>query len=93
MTPLLGLKLEACLNENLLGKLMDEDENVYTISQNPYAPQVLKEIAKEDVVDVKISKVSVMPPGTINVLNENELKDLIAYLMAGGDEEHEVYNK
>lgn len=76
---------------SILGKLMDEDENVYTISQNPYAPQVLKEIAKEDVLDVKIAKVSVMPPGTINVLNENELKDLIAYLMAGGDEEHEVY--
>jgi hypothetical protein len=32
-----------------------------------------------------------MYPGLINRLNEEELKDLLAYLMAGGNEEHEIY--
>lgn len=76
---------------SILGKLMDEDDDVYMISQNPYAPQLLKELEKKDVIEVKTAKVSVMPPGTVNVLNEDELKDLIAYLMSGGDDKHEVY--
>ena len=30
-------------------------------------------------------------PGLINRLNNEELKDLLAYLMAGGNKEHDVY--
>jgi len=78
---------------SLLGRLSNEDDKSYFISQNPYAPQTLKEILKKDVKEVKTAKVSIMPPGTINVLNENELNDLIAYLMAGGDKNHAVYKK
>jgi hypothetical protein len=32
-----------------------------------------------------------MLPGMINRLNEDELKDLMAFLMAGGNKEHPVY--
>jgi hypothetical protein len=32
-----------------------------------------------------------MMPGLINRLNNEELKDLLAYLMAGGNEEHELF--
>jgi hypothetical protein len=32
-----------------------------------------------------------MPAGLINQLNGEELKDLVAYLMSGGTETHEVY--
>ncbi|SKB29410.1 putative heme-binding domain-containing protein [Parapedobacter luteus] len=76
---------------SVMGRLVSEDENVYSVSQNPYAPQVLKEIPKRDVREVRVSKVSIMPPGTLNVLNEEELKDLMAYLMAGGNEDSPTY--
>jgi hypothetical protein len=32
-----------------------------------------------------------MMPGMINRLNEEELKDLMAYLISGGNADHEVY--
>lgn len=76
---------------SMLGRLKNEDETTYYISQNPYAPQVLKEIPKKNVSNVKAAEVSMMPPGTINVLNADELKDLIAYLMAGGNEDSELF--
>lgn len=76
---------------SIFGKLVNENKNTYFVSQNPYAPRVLKEIPVKDVLNVKESEVSVMPPGLINSLNAEELKDLIAYLMAGGQEDHEVY--
>lgn len=76
---------------SVVGRLTNEDEETYFISQNPFAPDVIREVPKENVVDEKLSYVSVMYPGLINPLNEEELKDLIAYLMAGGNEDHEIY--
>lgn len=76
---------------SVLGRLTNEDEKSYFVSQNPYAPQTLREIPKKDVSEIKVSEVSIMPPGTINVLNPNELKDLMAYLMSGANEEHAIY--
>ena len=46
---------------------------------------------KQDVVSTKYSYISIMYPGLINGMNEEELKDLIAYLMAGGNDQHEIY--
>ena len=78
---------------SIMGRLINEDEELYAVSQNPYAPQELREILKKDVTEVKESTVSIMPPGSLNVLNPEELKDLMAYLMAGGNENNPVYKK
>src|SRR5690606_25936136 len=78
---------------SVLGRLISEEGETYSVSQNPYAPQVLKEIPKNEVTEVKVAKVSTMPPGTLNVLNEEELKDLIAYLMSGGNANNPVYKE
>lgn len=51
------------------------------------------EVAKSEVKEVKQLPVSQMPPGLINMINPEELRDLMAYLMAGGDPESKVYGK
>lgn len=76
---------------SVVGRLTNENDEAYFISQNPFAPEVIREVSKEDVVDEKLSYVSVMYPGLINRLNEEEVKDLMAFLMAGGNEDHEIY--
>lgn len=76
---------------SILGRLTNENDAAYFISQNPFAPDAIREIPKKDVLNTKYSYISVMYPGLINRLNEEELKDLIAYLMAGGNEDHEIY--
>ncbi len=77
--------------QSVVGRLINEDERTYYISQNPFAPDFIREIAKAEVKDTQFSSVSVMPPGLINSLNAQELKDLLAFLMAGGNQEHEIY--
>ena len=32
-----------------------------------------------------------MPPGLINSLNEDELKDLLAYLLSGGNDKDKMF--
>lgn len=46
-----------------------------------------------DVEKIEQSPVSQMPPGLINGLNGDEVRDLVAYLMSGGDPEAKVYGK
>ncbi|WP_337041685.1 c-type cytochrome [Emticicia sp. 17c] len=77
--------------DSIVGRLVNEDKDAYFVSQNPYAPDVLKKLPKKDVVSSKYSSVSVMLPGLINSLNEEELKDLIAYLKSGGNDKHEFF--
>lgn len=77
--------------QSVVGRLVNENEQDYVISQNPYAPEQTRTVAKNEVVNTKLSTVSLMPPGTINRLNPEELKDLLAYLISGGNPEHEVY--
>jgi len=47
----------------------------------------------DEVVETKQLPVSQMPPGLINGLNPEELRDLMAYLMAGGNSASKVYGK
>ncbi len=76
---------------SVVGKLTDEDDENYYVSQNPFDPATIRTVSKISVSSTKNSDVSIMLPGLINRLNEEELKDLMAYLISGGNPEHEVY--
>jgi len=76
---------------SIVGRLANEDPEYYYVAQNPFTPDVHQKVAKKDVVSTQYSTVSVMLPGLINGLNPEELKDLIAYLMAGGNKNNPVY--
>ena len=78
---------------SIVGKLNDEDAQNYYISQNPFAPNDIKKVAKSNVILKKNADVSIMMPGLINRLNEEELKDLMAYLISGGNPDHAVYKQ
>jgi putative heme-binding domain-containing protein len=78
-------------DNSVVGRLISEDNENYYVSQNPFDPDNLREIPKENVKNTKYSDVSVMLPGLVNRLNEDELKDLMAYLVSGGNPEHEVF--
>ena len=69
--------------KSIMGRLISQDNEKYTVSQNPFAPQMLREIPKKDVDRTKVSDVSIMMPGMINNLNPDELRDLMAFLMSG----------
>ncbi len=77
--------------KSMVGKIANQDTEHYYVSQNPYAPDFLVKVNKKDVVAKNYSTVSVMLPGLVNPLNPEELKDLVAYLKAGGDEAHAVF--
>jgi putative heme-binding domain-containing protein len=67
--------------------LIGDEYYVYTVDAD--AKPII--IAKDDVETIQESKLSQMPLGLIDSLNEEELKDLMAYLIAAGDKKAGVY--
>jgi putative heme-binding domain-containing protein len=78
---------------SVLGRLIRQDNTKYYISQNPFAPEFVRELNKKDVLRTRVSEISPMLPGMINRLNSDELKDLIAYLKAGGNQDSPIYKE
>ncbi len=76
---------------SVVGRLTNENASTYFVSQNPFAPQMLREIPKADVTRTKLSDISPMVPHLIDRLNPEELKDLMAYLISAGNKDHKVY--
>jgi hypothetical protein len=70
---------------------MSQEGDKYSIAQNPFAMQTLRDIPKKDVDHTRKSESSVMLSGLINRLNEEELKDLLAYLKSGGNPKDSVF--
>ncbi|GAA5222464.1 c-type cytochrome [Membranihabitans marinus] len=78
---------------SVVARISREDDDNYYVSQNPYAPTELRTIAKSEVAKVKKSAVSMMPPRLINSLNPDELRDLMAFLMSGGNKNNELFTQ
>lgn len=75
------------------GKLVEETERELELSTNAFSPDLTTKIRKSRIVKQEESMRSAMPPALINRLNEQELNDLIAYLISGGDKNHKIYKK
>jgi putative heme-binding domain-containing protein len=73
------------------GRPVEETETEIEISVNAFSPDITTKIRKEDIVKTEVSSQSAMPAGLINQLNEKELSDLMAFLLAGGDKTHKIY--
>jgi putative heme-binding domain-containing protein len=75
--------------KTLVGRAVEIGDELYVYTVDVEAkPIVLK---KDDIEQVTPSKVSQMPTGLIDALNEEELRNLLAYIMAAGDKKAKVY--
>ena len=75
----------------LYGRVIYRDEKEIAVAANPYDFSALTKSPIGNVASVEPSQVSMMPPATIAMMNKDELSDLIAYLISGGDPKHKVF--
>ncbi len=75
----------------LYGRIIYRDDKEIAVAANPFDFSVLTRSPIGNVASVEPSQVSMMPPATITMMNKDELSDLIAYLISGGDPKHKVF--
>jgi len=73
------------------GRVIYQNDEELALASNPYDFGELSRIPSEEVESVEPSQTSMMPPTTIFFMNGDELSDLMAYLMSGGDPDHAVF--
>lgn len=77
----------------LHGRLIQRNEKEVTVATNPFDLNELTRAPADKVESVEFSQVSIMPRGMITGMNRDELMDLMAFLLSGGDPRHRVFNK
>ena len=77
----------------LVGRIIVEENEKVFLMTNPFAPNDHMAIAEADIAKKGTRKVSMMPPSLINALNPDELLDLLAYLVSGGNKADKVFAK
>lgn len=63
------------------------------INTNMLDPNALEVVKRPEIETLSTSTVSMMPKDLLNTLNEDELLDLMAFLLSRGDRNHEMFQK
>jgi putative heme-binding domain-containing protein len=75
------------------GKLVRDDKEGVSILTDPEDSTKVADIKRGDIEEVKPSATSLMPKDLLKVLNEDEVADLMAYLLSRGDPNHPMFKR
>ena len=76
---------------SIVGRVLQQNDETVTINQNPFDLSQTTVLQKADIDSEKLSPASIMPASLFNRLNADEVVDLVAYVVANGDPEHEMF--
>lgn len=75
------------------GRIVSENKSHVSVLADPEDSTKIVDIAKADIEEMVPSKVSIMPAGLLNSLNQDEILDLLAYMLSRGDEKNSMFRK
>lgn len=74
------------------GRVIYRDDKEIAVAANPYDFSELTKTPIAEVASVELSHVSMMPPATIQMMSKEEVSDLMAYLLSGGNKRHKMFS-
>ena len=79
--------------DSLTGVVVNMNGDRVTVNTDMFDPNQRVNVNRPDVASIEPYKVSPMPPGLLNLMREDEVMDLLAYIISGGNSDHNVYKK
>lgn len=77
----------------ITGRIVSESKETITVVIDPENATKVAEIKKSDIETNEPSKVSLMPKDLLKTLNEDEVRDLLAYLLSRGNPADAMFRK
>jgi putative heme-binding domain-containing protein len=77
--------------EALTGRIVYLGTDTVQVNTDMLNPSDTTSVKRSDILSIETSKVSPMPTGLLNVLAEDEIYDLLAYVLSGGDSGHPMF--
>ncbi len=75
------------------GRIIYRNDQEIAVATNPFDFSALAKTPTDKVAKVELSPQSMMPEGLLYTMNAEEVRDLVAYLLAGGDRRHQVFRQ
>ncbi|MDF1824989.1 MAG: DUF1080 domain-containing protein [Verrucomicrobiales bacterium] len=75
------------------GVVVNLSGNNVTLNTDLSDPNQRVNVDRTQVESIEVSKVSPMPPMLLNMLTKDEILDLVAYTLSGGDKSNEMFAK
>ena len=75
------------------GRIVSENDKQISVLTDPEDSTKVVDIPKSDIDEIVPSTTSIMPQDLLNKLNEDEVLDLMAYLLSRGDKRHPMFRK
>lgn len=79
--------------EDLNGRLIFRNDKEVGVATNPFDLNQVTKAPADQVVGITSSPISMMPAELLSGMNRDELMDLVAYLLSGGNSQHKAFNK
>ncbi len=79
--------------ETVVGVVVNLQGDFVAINEDPSDPNQRVQVDRKEVNSIEPSKVSTMPPLLLARLNQDEILDLVAYILSGGDPANEMFRK
>jgi putative heme-binding domain-containing protein len=79
--------------EVLSGVIVNLNGDTVDVNTDLTDPNQRVSIDRKEVKSIEQSKVSPMPPMLLSMLNKDEILDLVAYILSGGDKSHAMFAK
>ncbi len=79
--------------QTYVGRIVNLHGDTYQVMTDMLDPNKLTAINRKTVESIKPSKVSPMPEGLLDTFKEDEVLDLMAYLLSRGDRNHAMFKK
>lgn len=77
----------------VVGRIANMKENIMMVCTNMMDPNNFTNVDARQVVKTEESKVSMMPPGLLYMLKEDDILDLMAYLLSKGNPDDPMFVK
>lgn len=75
------------------GRIVSETEQQISVLTDPEDSTKVVDVSKDEIESLSPASVSIMPEKLLNQLNEDEVLDLLAYLLSRGNDRHEMFAK
>ena len=75
------------------GVVVNMNGDRVSVNTDMFDPNQQINVNRPQIASIEPSKVSPMPPGLLNLMREDEVMDLLAYILSGGDRNHPAFKK
>ncbi|NNE93923.1 MAG: c-type cytochrome [Verrucomicrobiales bacterium] len=75
------------------GRIMNLSGDSITVNTNMQDPSATTKVDRKLLRKMEDSKVSMMPPGLLNTMSKDDILDLLAYLLSGGEADDPMFGE